>query len=68
MHRTTALVAAGLVGLIIVVSASAALKPKPWQWTERKAATRLTAMGPTTFDVKAPSVLDAYAPVPLKCL
>ena len=50
MHRTTALVAAGLVGLTVVVSASAALKPKPWQWTERKAATRLTAMGPTTFD------------------
>ncbi len=38
-----------LLASIVVATASAVVKPKPWQWTERKAAARLTAMGPTTF-------------------
>ena len=34
-----------------VAAASSATKPKPkpWQWTKSRAATKLTAMGPTTF-------------------
>src|SRR5262245_26768470 len=35
---------------MVVGSASAAVKPKPWQWTPTKAAATLTAIGPTTFD------------------
>ena len=36
--------------LAVAVAAAHPPKPKPWQWTETKVATRLTALGPTTFD------------------
>ena len=50
-RTTLALLLVGLVAMIAVASTAAhPPKPKPWQWTETKVVTRLTAMGPTTFD------------------
>jgi hypothetical protein len=40
------LVVAVLIGLVATTSASAATRPKPWQWTTGKAATRLAAADP----------------------
>ena len=35
-----------LLGSIVLASASAAVKPKPWQWAPQKVALRLTATKP----------------------
>ena len=39
-----------LSALVAATSANGMTRPKPWQWTESKAAAKLTAIGPTTFD------------------
>lgn len=49
MFRATLALALVASALIAGIVDAAVPKPKPWQWTESKAATRLTAIGPTTF-------------------